>query len=275
MDNRQEMTTPLERFFTFWWILAGFVGFGLLALIVYVVGGKDTDEAYESAMGTRLATKAEIDTAQTSELQKVKIDLSAGVAALSGAKPAASDKVVPGSPTGIEIANEIVAEQAAQEKLEAEAEAAKAAALALANPGAPVKPKVEVQKLVITASNPAAAQPPMQFVEKELTAVAGKAVELTFKNPDTMLVTGHNVVICKPGKLDVVTAAATASAADPEFAKRGYVPESDDIIIGSKLLMPNEKQVLKFTIDEPGDYPYVCTFPGHFILMKGVLKVTK
>jgi azurin len=24
---------------------------------------------------------------------------------------------------------------------------------------------------------------------------------------------------------------------------------------------------------EPGDYPFVCTFPGHHLLMRGVVKV--
>jgi azurin len=30
-----------------------------------------------------------------------------------------------------------------------------------------------------------------------------------------------------------------------------------------------------FAPDEPGDYPYICTFPGHWRVMKGVMKVTK
>ena len=269
MDNSQEMTTPLERFYTFWWVIAGFVGFGLLAIIVYTVGGKETDELYESTMATRLKTKAEVDSAQVEQMAKVKPDMEAGLAKLNAQQPIASNKVVPGSPTGIKEAEEMA------DKIEAE-EAAKAAAEAAANPpkeGDP--PKVEAQKLTISTTNPGAGQPTMHFLEKELTAVAGKPIELTFKNPDTVLVTGHNLVICKPGKLAAVGADAMSKAADPEFAKAGYVPTSDDVIIGSKLLLPNQREVLKFTIDEPGDYPYVCTFPGHSSIMHGVLKVTK
>ena len=44
MDNSQEMTTPLNRFFTFWWILAGFAVFGVLALVAYLVSGGSNDD---------------------------------------------------------------------------------------------------------------------------------------------------------------------------------------------------------------------------------------
>ena len=54
MDNDQELTTPLDRFFTFWWILAGFAVFGLLALIAYLLSGKETDSVYEARMAERL-----------------------------------------------------------------------------------------------------------------------------------------------------------------------------------------------------------------------------
>ncbi len=251
MDNSQEMTTPLNRFFTFWWVLAGFAAFGILTLVAYLIGGRDDDLAYEQRMSERLATKGEVDVAQLEQLGSMELDLATAAAALSTQGVAASTKAVPGSPTH----DKMMAEMAA--KMEAEAAANSDAAAV---------------KLTLTATNSAKGEPPLQFVEKELTVSAGASVELTFINPDVQM---HNVVLCKIGKFDAVVALALAMAADPEALAQGYIPESDDIIAHSKLLTIGQREVVKFTApSEPGDYPYVCTFPGHAALMNGVLKVT-
>ncbi len=42
-----------------------------------------------------------------------------------------------------------------------------------------------------------------------------------------------------------------------------------------ELIMEFEKEFDMTIPDEPGDYVYVCTYPGHGQLMHGVLKVTK
>ena len=53
----------------------------------------------------------------------------------------------------------------------------------------------------------------------------------------------------------------------------GWVPESPEIIWASKLLDHGKEQVSDFTAPAtPGDYPYVCSFPGHHIIMRGLLK---
>ena len=37
-----------------------------------------------------------------------------------------------------------------------------------------------------------------------------------------------------------------------------------------------EHQIIEFTApSQPGDYEFVCTFPGHHILMRGIMKVVK
>jgi azurin len=52
------------------------------------------------------------------------------------------------------------------------------------------------------------------------------------------------------------------------------VPESKDILWSSKLIDHGKEQVIEFTAPtKPGDYPYVCTFPGHHMLMRGMLHV--
>lgn len=112
---------------------------------------------------------------------------------------------------------------------------------------------------------------------KELTAKAGQLIKLTFVNPaDSTNMQPHNVIIGKAGSLQGLIAAANdpANFADPSFLQNP-VPKSDLILHHSKLLKPGESETLEFTLDEPGDYPYVCTYPGHAILMNGILKVTE
>ena len=60
-----------------------------------------------------------------------------------------------------------------------------------------------------------------------------------------------------------------------EALKRNWLPEDPRMWLHSKPLNPEESETLEFTDPEkPGVYPYVCTFPGHAIIMNGKLTVT-
>jgi azurin len=84
----------------------------------------------------------------------------------------------------------------------------------------------------------------------------------------------HNIVLVNPGKADVVAMEAMKLGANG-FAV-GFVPPSKDVIWASKLVDHGAEQVIEFNApSKPGDYPYVCTFPGHHIIMRGNLKVVK
>ncbi len=113
------------------------------------------------------------------------------------------------------------------------------------------------------------------YDKKELTAKAGQVIKITFNNPaDSTNMQPHNIVIGKAGKLQELIAAANdpANFARPEFLQNP-IPETDLILHNSKLLKPGESETIEFTLDEPGDYPYVCTYIGHAMLMNGILKV--
>ena len=57
---------------------------------------------------------------------------------------------------------------------------------------------------------------------------------------------------------------------------KNYIPESSDILWHTKLVQPGQTETLEFVAPaEAGDYPYLCTFPGHWLLMQGVMKVEK
>ena len=88
----------------------------------------------------------------------------------------------------------------------------------------------------------------------------------------------HNFILIKPGKEMAVGAQANAMMTDPQAMAKSYIPDAakDDIIVHTKLVMPNASETIEFTAPaEAGDYPYMCSFPGHWLLMKGVMHVTK
>jgi azurin len=111
----------------------------------------------------------------------------------------------------------------------------------------------------------------MQFAPKELRVKASKPVRLIFENPDLML---HNFVLLKPGTDEAVGALADKMAAQADAAALGYVPKSPDVLHSTGLIQPGGKAELKFTAPKsPGRYPYLCTFPGHWRVMRGELVV--
>ncbi len=110
----------------------------------------------------------------------------------------------------------------------------------------------------------------MLYDVTELTVKPGKKVKLTFANPDYM---PHNILLVKPGTSDSVGLKAMALGAGG-FAV-SFVPQSPDILWSSKLVDHGQEQVIEFTApEEEGAYPYICSFPGHHLLMRGTLYVT-
>jgi len=111
----------------------------------------------------------------------------------------------------------------------------------------------------------------MKYDTPNLTVKAGKKIKLIFANPDFM---PHNIVLVNPGKADSVAMEAMKLGATGFDV--GFVPKSADVIWASKLIDHGAEQVIEFNAPTKlGDYPYVCTFPGHHIIMRGNMKVVK
>lgn len=111
----------------------------------------------------------------------------------------------------------------------------------------------------------------MIFDKETLAVQAGKPVEIRFSNGDAM---PHNFVIVRPGGLEEVGQLAEATARDADAKDRHYVPKSDKVLLASRLLDAGQAQTLSFDAPkEPGVYPYVCTYPGHWRRMYGGLYV--
>ena len=111
--------------------------------------------------------------------------------------------------------------------------------------------------------------PGLRFDIERLEVAPGERVELLFRNDDDML---HNLVVVMPGTADAV--AAEAISLGLEGAAMGYVPEMKEVLYHTALLQPGTSESIYFTAPlEPGEYVFVCTFPGHAVTMRGVLKV--
>ena len=115
----------------------------------------------------------------------------------------------------------------------------------------------------------------MQFDIKNFEVKAGSKVKLTLKNVGQIpkIAMGHNLVVLKKG----ITAVAFGQKALGAGANpTNPLPESlkGDVIVATKLLGPAESETIEFTAPkEAGSYEYVCTFPGHFALMRGIMTV--
>ena len=112
----------------------------------------------------------------------------------------------------------------------------------------------------------------MKFDIEEFTITSGRDFSVLFSNEKCPL--QHNLSILRPGTLEVVTAAADRMLSDPDALKKNYFPDLPEILVkGNKLIGMGQSDLITFTAPEPGDYPYVCTFPGHIRLMRGVMHV--
>jgi azurin len=111
----------------------------------------------------------------------------------------------------------------------------------------------------------------LQFAQKELRAKAGERISLTLENPDNM---PHNWVLLKPGSVERVGALANILIAEANALSSHYVPTSDDVLCHTRVLDPLKSTTIHFTAPTvAGQYPYVCTFPGHWAVMRGALIV--
>jgi len=113
----------------------------------------------------------------------------------------------------------------------------------------------------------------MQFDKKAFSVKAGQVVELILENTDFML---HNWVLTQMGAMNKVGAASDKMASDPKGAEKNYIPQMQEVLAATELVIPETRTVIRFKAPEKvGDYPYVCTFPGHWRIMNGTMKVEK
>jgi len=113
--------------------------------------------------------------------------------------------------------------------------------------------------LEITASDP------MNFDKDSFIVPSCSTVTLTLINSSNM---EHNFVLIEEGKSNEVGIASVGAG-----PLNNYVPEMDEVLFGGALVKPNVTET--FTFDSPpvGEYEFLCTFPGHYVFMKGSFTV--
>lgn len=116
----------------------------------------------------------------------------------------------------------------------------------------------------------------MKYDVATITAAPGESIKVTLTNHMTLPkeVMGHNWVLLAAGT--DVPAFAAAAAAEPG---NGYIAAKmkDKVLAVIGVLGPKETGEVTFTAPtQPGNYPFICSFPGHFLTgMKGMLVVKK
>jgi azurin len=110
----------------------------------------------------------------------------------------------------------------------------------------------------------------MQYDKKEIEVKAGQTIKITLKNVGKApkIAMGHNLVVLNKGADLNAWAMKAMTAKDTD-----YVPTDKEakksVLAHTKLLGPDESDSITFEIKEAGEYEYLCSFPGHFALMRG------
>ena len=112
----------------------------------------------------------------------------------------------------------------------------------------------------------------MAYDRTVLHASAGEDLEIILNNTDEM---PHNLVLIEPGSLQDFGAVVDEFLESPDAASMEYIPNSRYVLGATEMLDPGETGRIRLKIpDKAGSYPFVCTFPGHWRMMQGVLEVS-
>lgn len=100
---------------------------------------------------------------------------------------------------------------------------------------------------------------------------AGSKVKITFNNNDDMM---HNLVVVLPNT--AIEVGEMALEMGLEGSQKNYIPNSEKVLYHTNILSPETSETIYFEAPTvPGEYTYVCTFPGHAYVMQGIMRVIK
>tara|TARA_Y100000588_G_scaffold79992_1_gene83753 strand:+ start:3889 stop:4341 length:453 start_codon:yes stop_codon:yes gene_type:complete len=119
----------------------------------------------------------------------------------------------------------------------------------------------DVNKIVITSDDY------MKFNTSKITVKSGKLVKLTLIHTGVLdaKVMGHNFVLLKRN-VDIMDFGNRAALA----SNNEYIPiDSDEVIVYTKMIGGGESTSIEFLPPEVGVYDFICSFPGHYAMMKG------
>jgi azurin len=110
----------------------------------------------------------------------------------------------------------------------------------------------------------------MKFNLATIEAKAGEELKVVLTNAGTLPkeAMGHNWVLLKPGTDVMAFAAGSMTAKDTDYISPSL---KDQVVAFIPVLGPKKSADVTFKVPAAGEYPFVCSFPGHAALMKGTL----
>ena len=109
----------------------------------------------------------------------------------------------------------------------------------------------------------------LAFKPTELTCTTAAVIHLTLFHAGKYINQEHDWVLTVPDEADAVAQAVLAAG-----EAGGYVPHGDRrVIAATKMCHKGEHVTVDFIAPAPGDYPFICTYPGHAAFMRGILHV--
>ena len=116
----------------------------------------------------------------------------------------------------------------------------------------------------------------MKYDKSAINVEKGKSYEITLKNVGKLpkVAMGHNLIILKPG-INALTFGQALITKYGATVQNEWNPVKGSMFIlkQTKMLGPGEQETLKIKFDKIGAYHYLCSFPGHFGQMRGIINV--
>lgn len=135
-------------------------------------------------------------------------------------------------------------------------------------PGGQDQPPVGAQDADTTITIKASGST-LEFQPTRISVKTGRRVRLRFVNDGTL---PHNVAL--PRSDEDLDAMATAAY---QAGETGYIPmaHKDKLIAYTSLASPGQVVEATFVVPPPGEYTFVCLFPGHSNSMLGTLRALR
>jgi len=108
----------------------------------------------------------------------------------------------------------------------------------------------------------------MAFEPKVVYAKSNTLIKVSLINhgTDTMMI--HNIIFVQKGKADEMGVKALRAGVE-----KSYIPDHPAVIAASSLVQPLDSVQLNFPAPPVGTYPFICSYPGHYLQMRGRLVV--
>lgn len=108
----------------------------------------------------------------------------------------------------------------------------------------------------------------MAFEPAVVKAKANSLIKINFVNKGIDSLMLHNILFVKKGKADEIGIKALRAG-----AAKNYIPDHPAVIAASKLVQPMDSTIIQFEAPAIGSYPFICSYPGHYLKMRGRLVI--